>query len=326
MTTNTTPPVLHVPARDIPVPTSVSPEAQAVLALGLVSPPPVWPALDDPEGWRTYVAEQEKQALGLFDFTRPADGAQVEDLDGDGVRVYAVTPDGLAADDGRVYLEIHGSGFIAGGGAMCRSMAVDTARQVRATVWSVDYRMPPDHPFPAALDDCLAVYRALLRDRRPGRVIIGGPSAGGNLAAALILRARDEGLPLPAAAVLATPAVDLTGAGDSWRTNLGIDNTLTGSFEPPFALYADGHDLRDPYLSPLFGDLSRGFPPTLLLTGTRDLLLSDTVRMHRALRAAGVPADLHVFEAAGHAMFFGTAPEERERTREIRAFCERHWR
>ncbi|ABW12650.1 Alpha/beta hydrolase fold-3 domain protein [Parafrankia sp. EAN1pec] len=325
MTTGATGKALRVPARDIPVPESVSPEAQAVLAMGLVSPPPEWPPADDPGAWRAYVAEQEKQALELFDFTRPVEGARVDDLDVDGAHVYVVTPDGLAADDGRVYLEIHGSGFIAGGGAMCRSMAVDTARQVRATVWSVDYRMPPDHPYPAALDDCLAVYRALLRDRRPEQIVVGGPSAGGNLAAALILRARNEGLPLPAAAVLATPAVDLTGAGDTWQTNLGIDNTLTGSFQPPFALYSGGHDLRDPYLSPLYGDLGKGFPPTILLSGTRDLLLSDTVRMHRALRAVGVPAELHVFEAAGHAMFFGTAPEERERTREIRQFCDRYW-
>ena len=158
----------------------------------------------------------------------------------------------------------------------------------------------------------MAAYRALLSDRDAGEVIVGGGSAGGNLAAALLLRARDEGLPLPAAAVLLTPEADLTESGDSFQTNLGLDNVLTQSLMPANLLYANGHDLTDPYLSPLFGDFTKGFPPTFLSTGTRDLFLSNTVLLHRKLRSAGVPADLHVLEAAGHGGFLGTAPEDRE--------------
>jgi monoterpene epsilon-lactone hydrolase len=90
-------------------------------------------------------------------------------------------------------------------------------------------------------------------------------------------------------------------------------------------LYAGGHDRRDPYISPLFGDFSEGYPPTILTSGTRDRLLSDTVRMHRALRAAGVAADLHVWEAAGHGGFLGAAPEDADRTAEVRRFVDRHW-
>ena len=176
-------------------------------------------------------------------------------------------------------------------------MAVGTAIRMAARVWAVDYRMPPDHPFPAALDDCLAAYRALLGERSPERIVIGGASAGGNLAAALILRARDEGLPLPAAVVLMTPGADLTEAGDSHQTNLGLDPLIPGSGRQQFLLYAAGHDLRHPYLSPLNGDFSKGFPPAILTTGTRDMLLSDTVLLHRALRRAGIPAELHVTEA-----------------------------
>jgi acetyl esterase/lipase len=92
--------------------------------------------------------------------------------------------------------------------------------------------MPPDHPYPVPLDDCVAAYRALLRDHRPDDIVVGGVSAGGNLAAALILRARDEGLPLPAGAILLTPEVDLTESGDSFRTNLGLDPLLTRSLMP----------------------------------------------------------------------------------------------
>jgi acetyl esterase/lipase len=249
----------------------------------------------------------------------------VHERDLGGGRVYEITPAGVSDDDQRVYLDIHGGGFIWGGGELCRTMAVGTALRMGARVWAVDYRMPPDHPFPAALDDCLAAYRALLDERSPEQIIVGGASAGGNLAAALVLRARDEGLPLPAAAVLMTPAADLTEAGDSHRTNLGLDPLIPGSGRQQFLLYAAGRDLSDPYLSPLNGDFGKGFPPAVLTTGTRDMLLSDTVLLHRALRRAGVPAELHVTEAAGHGGFMGGAPEDQEILREVRRFADTHW-
>ena len=170
----------------------------------------------------------------------------------------------------------------------------------------------------------LAICRHAVIERSGIRVV-GGTSAGGNLAAATILRARDEGLPLPAAAVLLTPEVDLTESGDSFATNIGLDNLLTQRQMPANLLYAGGHDLTLPYVSPLFGDFTKGFPPTFLRTGTRDLFLSNTVRMHRALRNAGVQAELHVQEAGGHAGFFGLAPEDREIDDELRCFLDAHW-
>ncbi|MEU0565217.1 alpha/beta hydrolase [Nonomuraea sp. NPDC005983] len=322
-------PTVRLPARDIAVPASVSPEAQAVLARGMAGPPYQWPsaslpAIDDLDGWREMIAAQEKALLELFGDALPG-GDNVEEIDLGGFPVYVVTPEDVSPDDRRVYLDIHGGSWMLNGGQMCRAIAAVTAIMVGARVWSVDYRMPPDHRFPVALDDCLAAYRALLQEHRPEEIIIGGVSSGGNLAAALILRARDEGLPLPSAVVLHTPATDLTMAGDTHQTNLGLDIVLTASLMPAVLLYAGGHDLRDAYLSPLFGDLAKGFPPTILLSGTRDLLLSDTVRMHRALRTAGVPAELHVFEAAGHGMFLGQAPEDGEHAREIRRFVDEHW-
>ena len=152
-------------------------------------------------------------------------------------------------------------------------------------VWSVDYRMPPDHPYPTTVDNCLAAYRRLLEERRPEEVILGGASAGGNLVAATVLKARDEGLPIRTACVMISPCTDLTQDGDTWNTNEGVDTVMRGSFMPCFELYADGHDLRNPYLSPVYGDFTKGFPPTILTSGTRDKLLSDTVRFHRALRS-----------------------------------------
>lgn len=324
MTTTDARTTLRLPAREIPVPTSVSEQAQAILGLGPITPAVAWPALDDLDGWRTLIAELDRMSLRMAPGSGAETGTDVEEISAGGARVFVITPGGIARDDHRVYLEIHGGGFIQGGGESCRIRGIDNANRIGARSWSVDYRMPPDHPFPAALDDCLAAYRTLLETYRPQDIVIGGVSAGANIAAATMLRARDEGLPLPAGAVLATPVTDLTESGDTWHTNLGLDNLLTER-TPSLPLYAAGHDLRDPYLSPVFADFGTGFPPTLLLSGTRDVLLSDTVRLHRALRAADIPAELHVWEAAGHGGFLGRAPEDQERTREIRRFLDERW-
>ena len=285
---------------------------------------PEWPPVHDKQAWRALQSQMDGIGLPILrDIGRDFAGTS-EEIDAGGARVFAISPDGLGASD-EVFLDVHGGSLIWGGGESCRAMGMATAEMVRARVWAVDYRLPPDHPYPAPLDDCVAAYRALLEQVPAEKVIVGGASAGGNLAAALILRARDEGLPLPAAAVLNTPELDLTESGDSFFTNLGVDTALTSCLMPANLVYAGGHDLSDPYLSPLFGDFTRGFPATFLQTGTRDLFLSNTVRMHRALRAAGVEAELHVFEACTHIMFIG-APEAEERTREVRGFVDRHWR
>jgi acetyl esterase/lipase len=185
--------------------------------------------------------------------------------------------------------------------------------------------MPPDHPFPAALDDAVAVYRELLKEHAPANIGFVGLSAGGGLAAATVLRVRDLGLPLPAAAVLLTPEADLTEAGDTFATNEDLDIVLKKPMPILNKLYAAGADLRNPYLSPVFGDFSKGFCPTDLQSGTRDLLLSNTVILHRALRRAGVDAELHVWEAMPHAGFFG-APEDAEALAEQLHFLNRHLR
>jgi acetyl esterase/lipase len=190
---------------------------------------------------------------------------------------------------------------------------------------SVDYRMPPGHPFPVALEECFAVYEDLLRGDPERRIVVGGSSAGGNLAAAVTLLIRDRGLPLPAAVVLLTPEIDLTESGDTFRTNDLLDVTLKKGLPECNALYGAGRDLRDPYLSPLFADFGRGFPPTFIQSGTRDLFLSNSVLMHRKLRRAGVEAELHVWEAMPHGGFgFGSVPENDEINDEVRHFIARH--
>jgi acetyl esterase/lipase len=314
---------LHVAARDVPVPGSISPEAQAILSMGPLSDPS-YPAPEDTQAWRAYIAGHDEMMLAALSLRAAAVAADVEEIEIAGVPVFSITPHGSATDDRRVFLELHGGGLVVGGGPVCRAMGLSAISRTGVRTLAVDYRMPPDHPFPASLDDCVAVYRALLDSRAPGQIVVGGMSAGGNLAAATILRARHEGLPLPAAAVLLTPELDLTESGDSFQTNLGLDMILTGSLMPANLLYAGGHDLRDPYVSPLFGDFSTGWPPTLLSAGTRDLFLSNAVRMHRALRAVDVPAELHILEAAPHGGFLWDTPEDKELDREVRRFVEQH--
>jgi acetyl esterase/lipase len=319
-------PILHVPSRDVPVPTSVSAEAQAMLSLGMVGPEPEWIGVElDTEGWKKLIAERETAVMAMSGMGGAFSGAEVEEEDLGGFVVFKIRPEEVRPADRRVYLDFHGGGFIQDGGSIACSRAVETAKNLGVQVWSVDYRMPPDHPFPATVDDCVAGYHRLLEERRPEEIILGGASAGGNLAAATILKARDQTLPLPAACVMISPATDLTESGDTWNTNEGVDTVMRGSFMPCALLYADGHDLRNPYISPVYGDFVRGFPPTILTSGTRDKLLSDTVRFHRALRAAEIPAELHVFEAFGHAGFLGRAPEDAERAREVKRFAHAHW-
>jgi len=319
---------LHL-TRTIPVPKSVSPEAQAALAMAApiavarLATPEAYPALDDNAGWKARIAEMDAAiATGFLardsDVEVAAEKRRIDDVD-----VYVLTPDGADSSDAApTYYDIHGGALIAGGGDVCRMMGTNAAARTRLHTWAVDYRMPPDFPYPTPLDDCLAVYRALLDVKPPERIVVGGGSAGGNLAAALMLKARAEGLPMPAGLLLMTPEIDLTESGDTFETNEGVDTVLVSRLTSSIALYANGHDLSDPFLSPLFGDVSR-FPPTLLQSGTRDLFLSNTVRTHRKLRAAGVEAELHVWEAMPHGGFFG-APEDAEVAAEMRSFIAKH--
>jgi epsilon-lactone hydrolase len=303
------------------IPTSVSEQARQFLASS-IAVQDTSPALDDREGWLRHVEQRNQYIIDRFAGTR-FPGA-VDDTEIGGVRTYVLRADDVA-DSGNtpIYLDIHGGALIIGAGEACRLMASANAMATGMIGWAPDYRMPPLHPYPTPLDDCMSVYRRLLETRSPTDIFVGGGSAGGNLAAALVARAKDEGLPLPAALVLLSPEVDLTESGDSFETNLGIDNVL-GSLMQTNLLYANGHDLTHPYLSPLFADL-RGFPPTFLQTGTRDLFLSNTVRMHRKLRACGVEAELHVFEAMPHGGFAG-APEDLEVRIEMRRFLDKHRR
>ena len=312
---------LVVPQRAVPAPESLSPEVRATLSTPTISNP-AWPDADDTAGWRELIANMDAiGTAGLATMAGSSD-AVVDELGAGGGRVFRIRP--ASVPDDAVYLDFHGGALLWGGGAGARHIGVITSRMTNSEVWSVDYRMPVDHPFPAGLDDGVAAYRALLGVRDPELIIVGGASAGGNLAAATVLRARDEGLPLPAGVVLLTPEIDLTESGDTFNTLMGIDAGLTSRLMPANLRYAAGADLRDPYVSPLFGDFTRGFPPTFLRSGTRDLFLSNTVLMHAALRDAGISADLHVQEAGTH-IGITAGPEAAAAGRRLTEFLAACW-
>ena len=214
-------------------------------------------------------------------------------------RAHWVQPSGVPADG--VILYFHGGGFIAESPAIHDPLLAALGRAAGARGFMVDYRLAPEHPFPAAVEDCYAAWNFLLSSGiDPGRIVIAGDSAGGNLAVVTAMRARDEGLPQPAALVLLSPVLDLTFSGASVDRNDGLDPMFRAATVRALqSHYGVGTDLRDPRLSPLFGRLT-GLPPTMLLVGSSELLLDDTLRF--AARVAGAKASVwhdmpHVFPA-----------------------------
>lgn len=307
-----------------PVPGHISPEAQAVLSRP-VDMAPAQAAPTSADEWHSWRQTTEAMFRPAIEQAIAATGVRIEKAARAGVPVRELTPPlPRAPHPDRVLMNLHGGGYTIMGGdlSVIEGLSLSMAGY---RVVSVDYRMPPDHPFPAAVDDGVSVYRDLLDTYDPGQIALFGSSAGGGLTAAVIVAARDAGLPLPAAAVMHTPWCDLSKTGDSYYTNEGVDPMLTtydGGLEAGARAYAGDAGLRHPLVSPIYADLSKGFPPSFLSTGTRDLLLSCTVRLHRALRAVGVQAELHVFEAMWHG--FSAMPEGRELEREVCAFLENH--
>ncbi|MBK1661435.1 alpha/beta hydrolase [Paracraurococcus ruber] len=320
-------PPRDVPARSLPVPGTVSPQLQALigqpLRTGWNTPPTT------PEGWRQLAEAGAAATRRLLPGFKERLKVDVEAGEMGGVKVFKVTPKDIRPENAnRLLIHIHGGCYVLNPGEAGLTEAIFMAGFGGVRVISVDYRMPPEAYFPAALDDVVSVWKAAIRDTDPKRMAVFGSSAGGALTLEMMLRLKAEGLPMPAAIAPGTPMSDVTGAGDSFQTNALVDNVLVavdGFCHAATLFYANGHDLRDPLLSPVYGDVA-GFPPTILTTGTRDLLLSNTVRMHRKLRQAGVEASLQVFEGQSHAHYNrdDTAPESREAFAEIAQFFGRH--
>ena len=315
---------LEVPARTLPVPEDVSPAMQAIIGAPLS---PTWNVVPKTtEEWKALSAPSANRNLAAL---RERFGITSEAMVVNGAQAYMLTPRAIPPENrNRLLVHVHGGCYVLGGGESATTEAIYMAGFGHFKVLSVDYRRPPEFPYPAALDDAMQAWKGALKMAQPRSMAIFGTSAGGALTLSMVLRAKQEGLPLPAAIAPGTPMSDLTGVGDSFHTNYLVDNVLVGSngrCDAMARLYANGHDLKDPLLSPVYGDM-RGFPATILTTGTRDLLLSNTVRVHRKLRQVGVEAQLEVFEGQSHAHYMrdGSAPETQEAFEEIARFFDKH--
>ncbi|AET88119.1 Alpha/beta hydrolase fold-3 domain protein [Burkholderia sp. YI23] len=222
-------------------------------------------------------------------------------------------------------LYLHGGGYYFCSPRSHRAITFGLATRAHASVVSLDYRLAPEHRFPAALDDSVAAYRRLLADGVPAQsIVIAGDSAGGGLALATLLALRDAADPLPAAAVLFSPWTDLTCAGESMRFNEGRDPMYHASVFPRVAAqYLGGADARDPYASPLFGDFT-GLPPLMIHVGDTELLLDDSTRVATKARAAGVRVDMQTWRDVPHIfqIWAPFMPEARESLTRAAAFID----
>jgi len=317
-----------LPAKVVPVPQDIGAAAQVLVAAPYRMP--AWNANPaSPDDWRTLVKKLADASLPGLAKAREMLGVTMEPTAIGGVKGFIFTPKSMPdAHRNQLIINVHGGGYVYGPGESGTAEAMLMAAYGGYKVIEFDYRMPPDAPYPAAMDDAMAVWTAALAMQDPSRMAIVGTSTGGGMALAMILRAKQEGLALPAAIAPGTPWADLTETGDSYKTNEWLDNVLvsySGYLTHAAALYANGHDMKDPQLSPIYGDF-HGFPPTILTTGTRDLFLSNTVRTHRKLREAGVKAELEVFEGFSHAqyLFDPAAPETKEAFAEITTFFDQY--
>jgi monoterpene epsilon-lactone hydrolase len=317
----------QVPAKSLPVPTDVSPGMQQIIAAPLN---PEWNQLwTTGEQWRAAANLQAKPTLAALPGIRERLHVSMTTSVMDGVRVYILKPDVIPPEHrNKILIQVHGGCYVLSPGEAGTKEAVMMAGFGHYEVIAVDYRMPPEAYFPAALDDAMKVYRAVLKNNDPKNIGVLGTSAGGALVLEMMLRAKQLGLPMPGAIAPGTPMSDVTKVGDSFYMNAMVDNVLVspdGFCHAATKVYAHGHDLKDPLLSPVYGDM-HGFPPAILTTGTRDLLLSNTVRVHRKLRAAGVEAELEVYEGQSHAQFGrdDRLPETKEAYGEIAEFFNKH--
>ncbi|MBK3572404.1 alpha/beta hydrolase [Streptomyces sp. MBT65] len=222
-----------------------------------------------------------------------------------GVPVAEITVDGV--EPRHVVLYFHGGVYVLGDAAGAAGLASQVGRRTAAKAYSVDYRLAPEHPYPAAVDDALAAYEALLQEGvAPSDIVLAGESAGGGLVVATLVNARDHGLPLPAAAYVMSPYSDLTLAGASIDTKGPADPLLSRELlEPRITDYTAGQDPSLPLISPVFADLT-GLPPLLIQVGSHEVLLDDAVRLAQQAAAADVSVTLevtpgvpHVFQAYG---------------------------
>ena len=277
-------------------------------------------------GARPGVANRRAGMDALFSSLGTTPGVSSDTVDAGGVPAEWVSaPD---ADAGRAVLYLHGGGYNAGSPTSHRELARRLSAATGARVLVLDYRLAPEHPYPAAVEDATAAYRWLLAQGiDSAKTAVGGDSAGGGLTVAAMVALRDAGDPLPAAGVCISPWVDLEMSGESMRTRakwdlmVGREGLLDSA-----AAYLAGGDARTPLVSPLYADL-RSLPPLLIQVGTSETLYDDSTRLDERARAAGVDAKLQVWDQMVHAwhLFAPILPEGQQAIEAIGEYLRERW-
>jgi len=306
-------PAAHMP----PPPETLSAEARAHLAAMAAAGPPPMMSMEQIVQIR-FFTDQIQLALGAEQ--QKAHPVTITDDVIAGVPVRRITRASGEIDRSRVLMNLHGGGFATDAGSLTENIPIAALSGVE--VVAVLYRLSPEHPYPAAVDDALAVYKALLADHDAAHIGVYGTSAGAVIGPQLMMRLKAEGLPMPGVLGVFSGEPDLVGTADSLKIFAGpIEGQLL--IEAKLAYVADA-DPSDPLLSPIFGDLSF-FPPTLLVSSGRDVLLSGTANLSRKLGDEGVITELIVYDALPHAFWANIlAPESEDAFRRMTTFMLKH--
>jgi monoterpene epsilon-lactone hydrolase len=273
----------------------------------------------------SYIERRAQAAQFEAAFVMPA-GVHAEAGTLGGIDVEWIVPDGATSIP--VLFHLHGGGYVLGTPGGSRAFTTEFALQTSARVVSIDYRLAPEHPYPAAVDDAVGAYSALLAEGVPPHAIaVGGESAGGGLTVAMLLAARDRGLPMPACAFAISPWTDLGCDGETFETKKNVDPLLTRrSLKEMGDAYIAAGNPRTPYASPLFADL-KGLPPLLIHVGSEEVLLDDSRVLHKRAKFAGVDVELKIADDMIHVwhMFHAMLPEGAAAIREITDFVTARW-
>lgn len=265
------------------------------------------------------VLEVRRRLDSISRFLKRAFGVSVATTSQNGLHAEWLRPKGAPQEN--VLLYLHGGAYLVGSCRTHRQLVSHIARAAGINALVPEYRLAPEHPFPAAIDDAVGVYRSLLADGfRPGNIVIAGDSAGGGLTIATLLSLRDAGGPMPAAAVLLSPFLDVTASGESATTRAAQDPWFDAKDMVVVArnYCGDGADLRNPLISPVFADVT-GLPPMLIQVGDDEILLSDSTRFAANMKAAGREIELEIWPEMWHVfqLFIGKMPESREAINKI---------
>lgn len=287
--------------RDI-IPNTISEEAQEFLR-NAEPPPPSDP--QTMEQWAQWQEEMDSSLLAnevnqkaLAEMIKHEEVKQYGGID-----VVVVTPTSFNEKNSKkILLAIHGGGYVMMSARGTLASYVPLAHRLGVKLYSIDYRLAPQHPFPDGLNDCLAAYREIIKEYKPENIGLAGLSAGGSMSLAMLLQAKKDKLRMPAALAAMSPWSDLSSDGDSYKTLVGFSPVLSDypSLKSAVKAYAGDHDLKNQLLSPVHGEYDANFPPTIIQTGTRDLFLSNCVRLYRKMKDSGTDVELSVWEGMWH--------------------------